>query len=145
MLHMLLEVVIGTIGDPFELIPSPGELVLDVVATLGIVGQLTVFVARARNFPGWLANFRRNSCSSSRTQTTRPQCGLTEKLHFHLLKLAGAEVLGRDFIARIYLSERFRTGSSSPSTAGYLRTEQTSPGLFPVADTPCCLPCMHSV
>ena len=43
-LGVLLEVVVGAVGDPLELAPADGEPVLDVHGALGVVGQLVLAV-----------------------------------------------------------------------------------------------------
>ena len=100
---MASEVEVGAVGDPLELGPAERKLVLDVDATLGIVGELVGAVRPlAKPFPA--ESEVEIPTHPFRAPVLEPVIVLAradEVLELHLLELARAEeeVPGGDLVA----------------------------------------------
>ena len=100
---MLLEVVVGALGDAFELVESPREQVLDVGRAGGVVRQLVGAVrTQLEMVPGdAVADVPIEALGAPVLEPARALGGRHEELHLHLLELAGPEdpVLRGDLVA----------------------------------------------
>ncbi len=103
-LGMLFQVIVGAIGNALELAPAHGEQILDVDASLRIVGQLVRFMPSLANvfflYSVALIPLKALIDPLSMPFFIRPRH--TKIFDLHLLELAGAEskVSGRNFVAK---------------------------------------------
>src|SRR5438105_6113359 len=108
-LCVLLQVVVGAVGDPLELAPADGEVILDVGGPLGVVGELVLLVFAQPQIlgPQAVAAIPGQAVLDPALVPRlvgRPAAdrvvGVDEVLDLHLLELAGPEkeVAGGDLV-----------------------------------------------
>ncbi len=100
---MLLEVVVGALGDALELVEAPREEELDVGRARRVVRQLVGAVRAQAQLVARdaVADVPVEALGAPVLEPPRAVRRRDEELHLHLLELAGAEdpVLRRDLVA----------------------------------------------
>ncbi len=100
-LGMLGQVEVGAVVDTLELLEAHGELELDVVGVLGVMGKLLVVVPAELGGADSVFGIVAHPLFPPVFEEFLVVPGLNEELHLHLLKLAGPEdeVFGHDLVA----------------------------------------------